>query len=193
MRRRADRVRPKAGRARHLGLGAVPQGGYLRCRLLQLAEEVRRARSLGAAPAQAAQTGEREAHAPGCRVVARQGDTPGCALKRRSEALPEAHAGGQSHGLDFHQGGVLKRARLRGAMCASGSRSGRAVPTTRRSGATTTATSIACMPMETVFPSVGLQGSQCAGAKGCSAESSGTTAERGNSHIEHQQVASGAV
>jgi len=39
LRRRADRVRPKAGRARHLGLGAVPQGGYLRCRLLQLAKK----------------------------------------------------------------------------------------------------------------------------------------------------------
>ena len=107
MRRRADRVRPKAGRAGTSVLGLCCKMG-----ICDVAFYNWRKKYGGLGPSELRRLERlKDENGKLKRLVA--GDAPGCALKRKSEALPETHAGGQAHGLDFHQGGVLKRARLR--------------------------------------------------------------------------------
>lgn len=69
----------------------------LGCDVLQLAQVVRRARAIGAPPAEAARGGEREAEAPGRRPVAGQGEAAGRARKKALKPFPKARTRDRSH------------------------------------------------------------------------------------------------
>src|SRR5690606_7118767 len=80
--RRADRVRPEAGRERHDGRGDLPQDGDQPSHLLRLAQEVWWAGGGRVAPTSPARGGEPQTQAVGGRPEPGQGHVAGCPIKK---------------------------------------------------------------------------------------------------------------